>query len=242
MGGPGGGLAGGGAGDPADGGKRSHRAGGSAPGIAGGSGGGAAALKAVEAAWGWAARWAVVTRSVTVCFGRRPLYKSSSAKMVDQDGWIRERRRQGPHPKVYGGGGLAPDLPNKANHDKIRRLLEELRHQGGTRTTLRIRPLWLILTNDQMTQLRGALSQPKEALDELASKFAGFGGQITCFDGQTVHLVSGRGRTVVSDVEPVLSAGAYRRRSYHHQHANRSHVASDSHAFAPDTNARAGYP
>lgn len=36
----------------------------------------------------------------------------------------------------------------------------------------------------------------------------GYHGQVSCFDGQTVHIISGRQRTVVTDVTPIVASGA----------------------------------
>lgn len=94
-------------------------------------------------------------------------------------------------------------------HAQIEELLTALRKQGA-RQTVTIRAYWLSLTGEQYGQLIAdmpASSPPlvnRERLEALARDAKADMGEITCFDGQTVHITSGRNRSGVTSVVPVV--------------------------------------
>jgi hypothetical protein len=89
--------------------------------------------------------------------------------------------------------------------DEIQALLMGIRETGGRLQSVTIRADWLLLEPGQLkeifaedgkTVIRGAVHE--------AVATSGASGQITCFDGQTVHIVSGRLQSGVSSVTPVV--------------------------------------
>ena len=71
-----------------------------------------------------------------------------------------------------------------------------------------VRAAWLFLDLKQLNQLTKTQStdgsMDRAALEELAAKVKGYHGQITCFEGQTVHIVSGCMRSLVLSAIPVV--------------------------------------
>jgi hypothetical protein len=96
-------------------------------------------------------------------------------------------------------------------HNAIRDLLNALRNtQGGAQSTVTIRAWWLRLDNAQYQKLTSGMppaSPPavdRKQFDQLASEKGVDSGQVTCFDGQTVHIISGRFRSAITSVIPVV--------------------------------------
>lgn len=98
-----------------------------------------------------------------------------------------------------------------AIHAKIEATLEMLREMTGTLRTVSIRGHWLLLDSDQLDKLQvdrdGRTSIDREQLAKLTREPTSYRGQITCFSGQTVHLVGGQRRNVVTGVIPVVGGG-----------------------------------
>jgi len=97
------------------------------------------------------------------------------------------------------------------NQSAIGKLLEDLRK---TRPGMvRIRADWVLLPPGQIDKLEKNGGTDTAALPEinraaiaaLPSDIAHFTGQISCFSGQTVHIASGRARTVITSVVPVVA-------------------------------------
>jgi hypothetical protein len=94
-------------------------------------------------------------------------------------------------------------------HSAIRDLLDALRANGGARNTVTIRAWWLRLDGNQYRELLAdmpAASPPavnRKQLERLAADSADYA-EITCFDNQTVHVVSGRFRNAITGVIPVV--------------------------------------
>ena len=93
---------------------------------------------------------------------------------------------------------------NREVIDQIAALLTSIRETGGTLQSVRIRADWLLLEAGQLVELYppdgGVID--RDAVRKLAS--SGASGQITCFDGQTVHIVAGKLQTGVTSVIPVV--------------------------------------
>jgi hypothetical protein len=98
-------------------------------------------------------------------------------------------------------------------HQQLAQLLDELRRQGGTVTSVTLRAHWVLLDADQLRKVapkidssdwqagRGEIN--RDALNQFAST-GGAVGQITCFSGQTVHIISGNCRNWISGAVPVV--------------------------------------
>jgi hypothetical protein len=96
----------------------------------------------------------------------------------------------------------------EAMHEKIGEFLEVLREKTGTLKTVTVAAHWLLLDSDQLDKLQveknGVTSIDRDELKKLTKEAGSHRGQITCFSGQTVHLVGGQRRNVVTSVIPVV--------------------------------------
>jgi hypothetical protein len=96
----------------------------------------------------------------------------------------------------------------EAIHEKIGEFLEVLREKTGTLKTVTVAAHWLLLDSDQLDKLQvehnGVTSIDRDELKKLTKEAGNHRGQITCFSGQTVHLVGGLRRNVVTSVIPVV--------------------------------------
>ena len=94
--------------------------------------------------------------------------------------------------------------------NRIEGLLSALRSDGGARSSITVRAWWLPLDEAgyQKLMAKGPAASPplvdRKQLETLAAEPGVDFGEITCFDGQTVHILSGRFRNVVSSVIPVV--------------------------------------
>jgi hypothetical protein len=102
-----------------------------------------------------------------------------------------------------------------ATHEKITEFLSEVRRAGGSLRPVTVQAHWLTLEAKQLADLLGgaraaAPGQPvsRTAFEQLASSPKAIQGQVTCFDGQTVHIISGQSHTISDGVNPVVAAGA----------------------------------
>ena len=73
---------------------------------------------------------------------------------------------------------------------------------------------WLLLDEAGAKQLAATAAVGQEVdpklLVQLAGNGQGYTGQITCFDGQTVHIISGQLKTIIQSLIPVVGqAGEY---------------------------------
>ena len=99
---------------------------------------------------------------------------------------------------------------SKEIHEAIRDLLAALRSSGGARSTVTVRAWWLRLDMSQYQRLLSdmATSSPPKVnrtqLEQLAVDRAADYAEITCFDCQTVHVISGRFRNAITSVIPVV--------------------------------------
>ncbi len=127
-----------------------------------------------------------------------------------------------PHSWVQNGGpftvkflgGLLIINQNKENHDLIAQLLGQLRAEGSRLVTVKAH--WVLLGPAELEGLVGKRDEKKSsgaqeidaaALGKLGEKALHYRAQTSCFNGQTVHIASGRGRTAVMDLEAVTGDG-----------------------------------
>jgi hypothetical protein len=114
-------------------------------------------------------------------------------------------------------GGLLLVNQTSENHEKIDELLETIRSEGTTAQTVVVDARWLVLDAAQLDELLGQdpaksgskspLTVDSAACERLSRERPGYRGRITCFNGQTVHLVSGTRRSVVTGAIPVVGSG-----------------------------------
>jgi hypothetical protein len=98
-------------------------------------------------------------------------------------------------------------------HAQIKDLLDQLRKERAGMQPLTIEARWLALDSTQLASVKstdtkkqrgsGRLLDP-QALDKLPESTRRFAGQISCFDGQTVYIVSGRMETFLQGGIPVV--------------------------------------
>lgn len=95
-------------------------------------------------------------------------------------------------------------------HHQIKQLLTEMRESGAVQSTVTVRAWWLRLDAAQYQKLLAempAASPPlvnRKILEAYATEKTTDSGEVTCFDGQTVHIISGRFRNAVIGVTPVV--------------------------------------
>lgn len=121
--------------------------------------------------------------------------------------------RVGGHGDLTTLGGSLVVRQSAENQERILRFIEDLRQEVGAIRTVTVRAHWLLLSSPQLDNLLGdgdtatGNEIDRRALRELAEGSAPserYRGQITCFNGQTVHIVSGRMRNVVQGGMPVV--------------------------------------
>lgn len=111
--------------------------------------------------------------------------------------------------------GLLVVSQTPANQKEIQSLLSQFREESSHMVTVVAR--WVLLDSAQLEQYAHPLKQAEgtaaiETIDlsalEKANVNLKYRAQITCFNGQTVQLTSGRARTVVTGLEAVVGQSA----------------------------------
>jgi hypothetical protein len=109
---------------------------------------------------------------------------------------------------VYGNRLIIAQTPKI--HEEIKAFLTDLRASGVVQSTVTVRAWWLRLDGGQYQKLLAempAASPPlvnRKLLEAYAAEKTADAGEVTCFDGQTVHIISGRFRNAVIGVTPVV--------------------------------------
>lgn len=113
--------------------------------------------------------------------------------------------------RVLGDNLIITHTPQ--THEQIGRLLEALRTSRGG--IVRIRADWLLLKPEQLASILeknpATATLPdvnREALSQLPADAYHYRGETVAMNHQTVHLGSGLGRTVLTDLDPVVANGA----------------------------------
>ena len=126
--------------------------------------------------------------------------------------------------EVAGGPGVCHPLGQSllvrqtaAVHEEIAALLDALENQASA-VVLTIEARWLQVSQQRLDDLMlessssntasSAPTIPVALMGPLTADTQVFGGRISCFDNQTVHLVSGERRNIVTAVIPVVGTGA----------------------------------
>lgn len=113
-------------------------------------------------------------------------------------------------------GGMLLIKQTAEAHKQIEQLLSDIRTEGGNLHTVTLDAAWLSLTSDEFEKLvpkpngeEGELPAVDSAvLKELAAKNTTHQGRVSCYNDQTVHLVSGDRRTLVVGVSPTVGFGS----------------------------------
>ena len=101
-------------------------------------------------------------------------------------------------------------------HQQVEALLAQIRERWGTVRTVTVRAHWVWLTDAELAQLigddghgtvnRGKFQQRLSEVNRDDERPGGYSASITCYNGQTVHVVSGGQSLVVTGVVPIVTA------------------------------------
>ena len=95
------------------------------------------------------------------------------------------------------------------NQQQIGAFLEALRQENSATQTLSVEAQWLLLDSEQLAELKaGGRKLDRKALARLDEGVRQYRGQVSCFNGQTVHIVSGHLQTVLQGAVPVVGASS----------------------------------
>jgi type II secretory pathway component GspD/PulD (secretin) len=105
--------------------------------------------------------------------------------------------------KIAALGNTLVIRQTKENHEKIQQLLDELRRSAGPAQVVTVRSSWVLATAKEVpstgTEVSGEwMAKQKPYCDSW----------LTCFTGQTVHISSGTGKLIATDMTPVVANGA----------------------------------
>lgn len=117
-------------------------------------------------------------------------------QLVDQDSW---QENGGSVGRIEPFNSLLVIRQTKDNHEKINALLNDIRSQAGPSQIVAVRATWVLLAP-------GDAPPPSSVVapDWLAKQKIYCEGRTVCFSGQTVHITSGRGRTLISELTPIV--------------------------------------
>jgi hypothetical protein len=110
--------------------------------------------------------------------------------------------------RVLGGMLVVSQTP--ANQQSLAAMLQQIRAESSRLVTVKAH--WVLLSSADYDALLPRGDEKKtsaasevnaDALAKLGDKVLHYRGQTSCFNGQTVHLASGRGRTSITDIEAV---------------------------------------
>jgi hypothetical protein len=109
-------------------------------------------------------------------------------------------------------GGLFLIKQSAEAHKLIEQLLNDIRTEGGGLHTVTVDATWLSLTSEEFEKLapkengQGGDLVPLDPglLKELAAKSPSQQGRLSCYNDQTVHLVSGNRKTLIVSAVPTV--------------------------------------
>ncbi len=114
-------------------------------------------------------------------------------------------------------GGALAIRQTEAIQVEVQEFLEALKRESGTQQVLTTVATWLSLTAEQLAAIQSktetgaptAAGMPVDAaaLAALPAEAIRYRGQITCFNGQTVYLVSGNIESAIVSAIPVVGGG-----------------------------------
>ena len=122
---------------------------------------------------------------------------------IEPQSW---REMGGPGSIVQLGGNLVVTQTAEV-HQEVQDFIEILRQESGPVRTVTVRAYWLPVTGEIAEDLLAGgngTQLDRETVAKLAGSAGAYHGQITCFDGQTVHIVSGRMKNFITSFIPVV--------------------------------------
>jgi hypothetical protein len=129
-------------------------------------------------------------------------------RTVEPDSWI----ENGGRGKIDRVGALLVVTQTAENHKKIAELLEQFRTD---RPMIGIEAKWMLLDDAQVALIvpedaarRTVPIQVTAAALKEAKATVVYRAQVTCFDRQTTHMVSGQAQTLMANVTPVVAEAA----------------------------------
>jgi hypothetical protein len=128
--------------------------------------------------------------------------------------------------------GMLVVLQTPRVHEQIATLLDDLRKQGAAINSLTVRAYWVV-SNEIGSLLIDHRRVNRDLLVE-QMKTRGAVGQISCFDSQTVHLVMGNIRSVITSVTPVVGQSE-KSNLWQYAGAAQDQVAPRGEATIPDS-------
>jgi hypothetical protein len=108
--------------------------------------------------------------------------------------------------------GMLVVTQTQEHQQQIADLLVQLRNELGPARTITIKADWVLLEPGQLaTFIKAGKGGPQEvdlaAINKQNLK-AHYTGELSCFNGQTVHVASVTGRTMIRDLQPVVAQQA----------------------------------
>ncbi len=101
------------------------------------------------------------------------------------------------------------------NHGKIQSLLNQLHQDAAPNQMIAVRAYWVLLKPNDILSLGEQAKQQKKSAAMLEVPDSMFSadtiysqGQTLCFNGQTVHISSGRGHTIITGATPVVGSSS----------------------------------
>ena len=140
--------------------------------------------------------------------------------VIQPDGW----KEKGGDANMTSLGNALLVSADEETHTQIRELLNLFRHRWGTLRTVSVQAWWLWLNDTQIRSLLGGATTPPgemrafglvddAAWSDLMQKLhangtdprqLGYRAAVTCYNGQTVHVMSDAQRLAVTDVRPII--------------------------------------
>lgn len=128
--------------------------------------------------------------------------------LIDPDSW-EENGGAGSIQPIGGALAISQTLPV---HAKVETFFKDLRREIGSLRQLSIEAHWVLVNSEQLASLHGAEGQPasrsqqfsRDKLTALPPGAHHASARITCINGQTVHVISGRLETKVQGAIPVV--------------------------------------
>ncbi len=105
-------------------------------------------------------------------------------------------------------GGMLLVSQTPAVQKEITEFLSTIREQGASPQSITVRAFWVLVSSDQLSQLQSNGAKSMQTVDRKTLEGLGDAmvarGQLTCFDGQTVHVISGRVCSSFTSLIPVV--------------------------------------
>lgn len=129
---------------------------------------------------------------------------------IDPESW---RDTGGQTGAIQPLGSLVVVTQTPTNQKRVEELLGMIRKEYGPLKTVGVSARWVLLSPEQARQMAGDGKGTVAVVDEAAigklpAEALWAAGRTACFSGQTVYVASGRGRTVVTQAQPVVGTNS----------------------------------